>query len=515
MSYNTCTFIPVRDAELFTVVCLPNNTDTFPTVIMRSPYVAYAEKMTDDETIAKALALYQSFVDNGYAVVYQHCRGCGKSTRDFIPYAFEREDGLALQAWVRTQPFYNGDLYLCGGSYTASVHYATAPFAPDIKGAIFNKQDCNRYHLTYRNGQYKMGFWNWYPSMYKNKSPIQRNCVMETYNMLPFADFTKTVFGERIPAYDERLKHPDETDEYWDKFYTGNTRYPLRHANIPMLFTAGFYDISTGGIFDMWNDLDEQTKAKSAFIVHPYNHGCTPNLQPVQFENATPTEKFGDYQVKWLNAIRDGKPPFVETGKVTYYKLFGDTWCTDNFVQPVHGMVISLGDGEKSYCYNPFAPAPFNGGLCAVTGNDWQEQPNHRYDIISVFTPEFDKDTFIKGKMQAKLRVKSSCEDTCFYVRISLVKEEGYYGLRDDINQISNFKADYTPGESVDMSFSFDEHAFVVKKGEKLRVDISSSAFPLYVSHKNVKGLFSEQTIAKVAENTVDLANSTLTIFIE
>jgi predicted acyl esterase len=87
--------------------------------------------------------------------------------------------------------------------------------------------------------------------------------------------------------------------------------------------------------------------------------------------------------------------------------------------------------------------------------------------------------------------------------------------LRDDINQISNFKTDYTPGETVDITFSFDEHAFVVKKGEKLRVDISSSAFPIYVSHKNVKGLFSEQTTAKVAENTIDLANSTLTIFTE
>ncbi len=83
--------------------------------------------------------------------------------------------------------------------------------------------------------------------------------------------------------------------------------------------------------------------------------------------------------------------------------------------------------------------------------------------------------------------------------------------MRDDINQISNFKADYTPGETVDITFSFDEHAFVVKKGEKLRVDISSSAFPIYVSYKNVKGLFNEQTTAKVAENTIDLANSTLT----
>ena len=148
-------------------------------------------------------------------------------------------------------------------------------------------------------------------------------------------------------------------------------------------------------------------------------------------------------------------------------------------------------------------------------GTAWQDKPNSRYDIISLFTPEFEEDTFIKGKMQAKLRVKSSCEDTCFYVRISLVKEEGDYGLRDDINQISNFCAEYKPHEEIEMQFSFDEHAFVVKKGEKLRVDISSSAFPLFVRHTNNKGLFSTQTTAKIAENTINLAQSTLTIYCE
>ena len=117
--------------------------------------------------------------------------------------------------------------------------------------------------------------------------------------------------------------------------------------------------------------------------------------------------------------------------------------------------------------------------------------------------------------MKAKLCVKSDCEDTCFYVRISLVKENGYYGLRDDINQISNFCAGYKTNEEIEMDFSFDEHAFVVKKGEKLRIDISSSAFPLYVRHTNNKGLFSEQTTAKVAHNTIVLDKSYLTIFYE
>ena len=516
MSYNTFYYVETHGTKLFTVVCLPNQTGKFPTVILRSPYVEYAKTISDGEAVARIVEMQKSFIENGYAVVYQHCRGCGKSDGDFIPYANEREDGLHLQAWVRQQPFYNGELYLCGGSYTASVHYATAPFAPDIKGAIFNKQDCKRYERTYKNGFYKISYWNWYASMYKNKSQLPRNCVPETYNILPFTDFTKAVFGIDIPAYTEKLYHPDKKDAYWQTNTDGiDTTNALQNANIPILLTAGFYDLTTGGIFDTWNALDEQTKAKSAFIVHPYDHGPVPSSQPIQFENGTIVEQFGEYQVKWLNAIRTGEKPFVETGKITYYKLFGDTWCTDEFAQPTKQKTFTLGDEEKTYTYNPYAPATFNGGLCAIGGNAWQAPPNSRYDILSVFTPEFEEDTFLKGKMHAKLRVRSDCEDTCFYVRISLVKEDGAYGLRDDINQISNFVANYTPNDMVEMDFSFIQHAFVVKKGEKLRVDISSSAFPYYVRHTNNKGLFSVQTTAKIAQNTVDLANSTLTIFVE
>ena len=84
--------------------------------------------------------------------------------------------------------------------------------------------------------------------------------------------------------------------------------------------------------------------------------------------------------------------------------------------------------------------------------------------------------------------------------------------MRDDINQISNFAADYKPNDTVEMTFSFDEHAFVIRKGEKLRIDISSSAYPMYVPHTNKKGLFSEQASAKVAQNTVYLYESYIDI---
>jgi len=114
--------------------------------------------------------------------------------------------------------------------------------------------------------------------------------------------------------------------------------------------------------------------------------------------------------------------------------------------------------------------------------------------------------------MSAKLMVKSDCEDTCFYIRISLAKAEGDYGLRDDINQISNFCDDYIPGNEIEMDFSFNEHAFVIKKGERLRIDISSSAYGHYVCHTNYKGLFSAQTKSKIANNSVILDKSYIAI---
>lgn len=508
-------YVELNRVRFFTVVCLPEKTGKFPTIINRTPYMFHSPEMTDEEVADKYASERKRFTDAGYAVVYQHCRGKGKSTGAFIPYLYEREDGLALQAWIRTQPFYNGELFLCGGSYNSAVHLATAPFAPDIKGAVLEVMDSDRYSPSYRNGFYKSGLQGWwYTQVYKRKTEVQKNYVPETFNMMPLSDLSLTVFGERAENFDEILRHPLRNDPFWNT-KAGCVEYQgaLDHANIPVLLITGLYDIFVGGMLEMWKNMDEQTKSKSAFILHPYDHGCNPKSSPIQFENATLTEKFGDCYVRWLDYIRGKEPKFVDTAKITYYTLFGSEWACDDFAQGERSLSFALGKGEKTYVYNPYAPATFKGGLSSNFGaTAWQDEPNSRYDIISVFTPEFDEDTLIKGKIKATLRVRSTAEDTCFYMRLSLVKPDGAYGLRDDINQISNFTQTYTPGEITDMQFEFDPHVFIVKKGEKIRIDISSSAFPHYVSHKNKKGLFSEHTTAVVAKNTVVLGESSITL---
>ena len=185
-------YLSINGTELFTVVCLPSEVGKYPTVIYRNPYVDGDEFILEEEICKNRLCEFSYWLDAGYAVVFQHCRGRGKSSGDCVPYIYEREDGLFLQNWIRKQPFYNGELYLCGGSYTSSVHFVTAPFADDIKGAVLEVQDSERYNCNYRNGFYKIGLHGaWYVDMYKKKSILKKNYTTDSYKMLPLSDFSK------------------------------------------------------------------------------------------------------------------------------------------------------------------------------------------------------------------------------------------------------------------------------------------------------------------------------------
>lgn len=517
--YSFYAYIKVDGAELFTSVCLPEKEGKYPTVIFRAPYVDDMEEKSEEEIVAIYAEGDKTLLENGFATVHQHCRGRGKSTGDCIPYIYEREDGLSLHGWVREQSFYNGSLYLVGGSYTASVHYVTAPFASDIKGAVLSVQDSERYNCNYRNGFYKMGLHgDWYVSMYKRKGGLYKTYTKDAYRMLPLSDFSRSVFGENAADFDEILRHPDKNDPFWTttRYGGAEAHNAAVHANIPILFTTGFYDIYTGGVFDMWFSLDKQTRAKCALAVNPYDHGGAPSATSGEFPDGTLASHFGNYTLDWLLYARDGKKPPFETGKVTYYKLFSNVWCTDTFEDTGKTLSLSLGSGEHTYRYNPYAPACFKEGLsCNFGGTGYGAPPNSRYDIISIYTEPFEEDTVVKGKMNARIKVKSDCPDTCFYMRVYLATEAGDYGLRDDITKISNFNKEYREGDTLEITFSFDEHAFLIKKGERIRVDISSSAFPQYVPHTNTRGLFSEQTVARVAQNTVILTDAALILPVE
>lgn len=513
-------YINSNGVNLFAAFMLPCEGGKFPVVVIRTPYEAKIKNLTEDEILAVYADRYKMWLKRGYAVAVEHCKGTGKSEGDFIPYINEREDGLHFQSYIREQDFYNGEIFLWGESYLSSVHYATAPFAKDIKGAVFNVQDWERYNICYRNGFLKRGLHGgWYANVYKVNSGIKKNYSEDCFNILPFTEFTKTVFGEGVEDFDKLILSPDKNNDFWNTRLGGSdARGATNDVDFPILFTTGFNDLYTGGMFDMWNSMSKKSRNMSAFVVSPYNHSDSCSVNSIEFPNGNRKEAFGkEYEAEWFDYIRGKaeKPPFKQ-GEITYYRLFENKWKTEKEVSAEKNMEITLGSEEISYVYNPYDPPKFKGGLSrGFDGALFQDKPNSRHDIKSFYTEPFESEVFVKGKMSANLKVISNCEDTCFFIRVSIEKEVGDFPLRDDITSLLYQLDDYKPNTWVNLCFEFDEHAFLIKKGERLRIDLASADAAHYVRHTNNKGLFSVQTTAKVAQNSIDLSNSKLILPIE
>ncbi|NJL56394.1 CocE/NonD family hydrolase [bacterium] len=92
----------------------PRTAGDYPTVLIRSPYGRHAR----ESAFGLLTAFYAfRFAERGYHVIVQDVRGRFESTGAFSPMLNEKADGLVTLAWIRQQPWHNGQLGLWGGSY--------------------------------------------------------------------------------------------------------------------------------------------------------------------------------------------------------------------------------------------------------------------------------------------------------------------------------------------------------------------------------------------------------------
>lgn len=499
-------------AKFFTLILKPEQAGKFPVVVTRSPYVSSTAEKSEEELLQQFEKENIDWAENNYVLVFQHCRGMGKSSGDFVPYIYEREDGLALRRWIREQNFYNGQIFLLGGSYTASLHYSTAPFESDIKGAVFDVQDSERYHLWYRNGIMRRGHANWHFNLYKDKSGLKKVHTIESFSEFPLANLSERVLGERAEDFEQMLSAPRFEHPFWDTRFGGNeARDAISAANIPILLTTGYNDFYVGGMFEMWRKLEEKTIEKCALIVSPYNHGQSYDAEKgICFPKASVTEQFGkDYRIKWFNAILKHEEPFVKTGEITYYRTFENIWETGFYSGQTEELAIPLGTGQKTLRYDPQDPPAFHPEGLMMSHQD------QRDDVISLYTSPMERDVFIKGQMKVRLTVDSDCDDTSFYVMIGIHTDKGDYALRHDITSVLYQHESYTKNEKAVLDFVFDEYAFALKQGQVLRVDIAPTDKNTYTCHSNTTENYSSVKKPQIAANNVFLEESFLTLPIE
>ena len=515
-------FVPMADGvKLYTIGVAPAGVGKCPIVVIRMPYVKAKR-----ENMAACEVTRRHFTSRGYACVYQHCRGCGMSEGDWIPYEHERADGLALLEFVRKLPWYNGEIFLSGSSYAASVHFAyldTNP--PDVKGASLLVQDVNRYNICYRNGFFKIGLTgNWFVKYYKKKNLSLKRDSSVDFRQFPLADFPMRYWGEEVPSFDNVLLHPRADDRFWKSDEPGSGadfRNALLKSTVPVLLKTAFYDIYTDGVCAMWRELPEARRANCSLVIDASNHSGARSGIPAgmvsDFPGGSRGESMAD-EVDWFDAVR-GKKAFSDNaplGKVRYYALWENAWRTEaELANGPEKVALPLGEGVRSYKYDPKSkpPAfPGSGGIC-FGGMQIQPPIESREDMVTFVLPPLSARLDVRGRMEAELAVSSDCEDSSFYIRVCVDKGDGkWLLLRDDIMSLA-YDSPYVPGSRRVLRYRFADHAFRLDKGDRLRVDVAG-ACEHFAPHPNAKGCSFMEKNPKIAVNRIFAEKSKLILFV-
>lgn len=511
--------VPMRDGiRLYTWCLTPDAPGQYPILFFRTPYDS-----TDMAPIENELALANA----GYAVVHQCCRGTSRSEGVHVPFEREREDGLDTLDWIRQQPFYNGEIYVYGESYNAFVHYAYLDTCPeDIKGAMLWVMPTNMYRGATVNGIFKQDVLiPWYLMEY-HKNQYDTLSLLKEYPEItkrrPLCKAVTSLYPDGCPELESVLQAGEREYPWAGSGSAGDGMNALRSLKVPILILEGWYDIYIGQARELWHEIPEEVRRRSAVLIGPWPHSCqVEESWDMDLPNGNAPK---DLLLNWFDHLRTGKElNFVREGCIKYYTIGSGAWSCMADLPEVHEQVWYLnGDGSlstqpgssiwRSWRYDPQAPTQFRGGAngfgTVPSGIRADREPNSGGDLVSFVSAPLEKDMDITGSIEIELTVRSDCEDTAFFVRVSVLKNEKYLPVQESILTLRSQNPDYRPGDEAVVRMATDPTSWRFCKGDRLRVDVASANWPVYPAHGNVPGPMIASKETRVAKNEVKTGQS-------
>ena len=112
--------VPMRDGMILRAdVYRPAAAGSCPVLIQRTPH---------DRTASLNVLIFDTLtaVKRGYIVVQQDTRGRSDSDGEWLPWAYEQQEGYDTVVWATGLPGNNGKIGMFGGSYTGQTQWAAA-----------------------------------------------------------------------------------------------------------------------------------------------------------------------------------------------------------------------------------------------------------------------------------------------------------------------------------------------------------------------------------------------------
>jgi putative CocE/NonD family hydrolase len=351
-----------------------------------------------------------------------------------------------------------------------------------------------------------------------------------------------------VDVYRDYLRH-DRYDTFWQAL---NFRGMAAKVQTPMLLIGGWYDYYSGETFANYRALREQAPDPALadahrVIIGPWSHGFgASKLGEIDFGAESRRET--DATIRWMNCLlRDGSTPKdFQEAPIRLFVMGINRWrderqwplartrWTDFHLHSTGQAGETITDGTlateapleeeppDTFTYDPAAPVPTWGGNHSIgpwnpglyekapPGPFDQRKIESRRDVLVYTTKPLEEDVEVTGPATVTLYAASSARDTDFVARLCDVHPDGRsINITEGILRARFRDGNWSkpvpiePGQPLKYTIQLEPTSFVFARGHSIRVQITSSCFPLWDANPNTGGPISTETRLERAHQTI------------
>lgn len=527
--------VAMRDGvTLATTVYLPLSEGPYPVVLVRNAYNRVGFQIPE-------------LWNNGIALVSQDVRGRYDSAGEFYPFINEEADGYDTLEWLHRQPWCNGKIGMLGASYLAGTQlYAVsgggAKFLTAINPQFMTGDGWKRAY--YCDGVFSIALtWSWL--CFECSARTSEAGIMPVFDVRsllwqrPLLTLDETSGAPPVSYYRDYVRHCSY-DEHWKRV---SLRGKGAMFTMPTLWTAGWYDYYAGETFTCFDEIRRDARspeiaAGHRLIVGPWTHGLNGSTVLGELDFGAAAHAEDGSTMRWLQCLlKDGKPAEFQAAPIRLFVMGLNQWrdeyewplartrFTDYYLHTggrLDTAAPAANEAPEPYTYDPQNPVPTTGGNHSVgpynpglyefckPGPYDQRDVEKRPDVLTFTTAELPEDTEITGPVIMKLFAASSARDTDFVARLCDVYPDGRsINITEGVIR-ARFRADVfgppsllEPGKAYAFTIDVGCTSNVFRRGHRIRLQLTSSNFPLWDPNPNTGGDPATETRWQTAQQTV------------
>jgi putative CocE/NonD family hydrolase len=485
-----------------------------PTLLMRQPYGRDIAS-----TVVYAHPVW--FARNGYNVVIQDVRGRGDSQGEFYPFRNEGADGADTIAWLRTRPESNGRVGMYGFSYQGMTQLLAATEQPEGLQCISpGMTACDLYNgWFYQGGALRLASTlSW--GLQLLKVDARRRKLREASDRLEqaWAQLSSqtsvlpirahpALHGEGLPSYVLDWLDHDSPGEYWTAL---DVSQRLDKIRVPALHISGWYDMFLCGSIAGFVALSKYAGSEFArehqyLLAGPWAH--------IPWGDRIGTADFGPDAIvdtdtillRWFDHWLKDSGAFARKARVRHFVLGENSWSEANTF-PVEAKytlflhsdgransrkgngtlstVISVADEPCDiFVHDPEVPVIAPGGPSAASGQFDQAALELGNNLLVYSTEPLEEPLWVFGIPRVVLYCATSQETADFTAKLVRARPDGVaeyicIGIARSNRLFAETK--YTADKIHRWDFSLEPTSCRFARGDRIRLEIASSAFPLY-----------------------------------